>query len=177
IRINNASTNYITLHFNQFETIADEDYLYFYNATQLNNPTLIGQISGNHTGEDFTFNTRYLTIVFETSDKNSAPGWQLNYSSGYSSVEEPSKTNDLWTLFPNPAQDYFTITSSSQEIATSKTTVTIYSSDGKLMQKQPLTNESTNIDISSYQTGIYIVEISNNKGYLQHLKLIKTNNF
>jgi len=73
-----------------------------------------------------------------------------------------------YKIFPNPASDYVTITSSqAAPIASYK----LYSITGQLLQEgQPVQHR---IDVSTLKTGIYLIQVSDQDGGLSTLKLVK----
>ena len=83
------------------------------------------------------------------------------------SVNELAQQN-LFNVFPNPAQDYISITSSST--ISEKDTVTILSAMGQTVLSIPYV--TTPIDISSLANGIYSVHLSNNTLNISPKKLI-----
>jgi hypothetical protein len=77
------------------------------------------------------------------------------------SVAEQPKVDDI-QIFPNPAQDYFTLLTPKDY---SKAEVAIYSVQGHLVSKQtlPLTN-NTRVDLDGLSNGLYSVLLTNTDG-------------
>jgi len=71
-----------------------------------------------------------------------------------------------FAIFPNPVQDKLSIR------INETSTVKIYSIIGKLIDTFQLKN-STEIDVSTYKKGVYILEISNQQNLKKTLKFIK----
>jgi hypothetical protein len=93
-------------------------------------------------------------------------GWVYNGGGGYayttlctpSGIKNIHTTNQL-NIYPNPAQNNFTIETSSAE----KQNVLVYDINGKQVLAQTI-NGNTNIDISNFNAGVYNVSITNNIG-------------
>ena len=66
--------------------------------------------------------------------------------------------NSVVSLFPNPTKDFVTLT-----MTASNATVTVVDAQGKLLQSINVVNGGT-IDLSSYETGIYIFSIKTENG-------------
>jgi hypothetical protein len=62
-------------------------------------------------------------------------------------------------VYPNPASDYIKVTTAIDE----KTTLRIVSIDGRILKTLPLVSEQTLVDIKTLVSGVYIVEIKNQK--------------
>jgi hypothetical protein len=71
-------------------------------------------------------------------------------------------------VFPNPAKDVITITSSEKNY-----TINIYDISSRKIFSTINPNESTNIDISSFSEGIYYIELIKDNTTLYHQKFIK----
>ncbi len=69
--------------------------------------------------------------------------------------------NSAIKIFPNPTSDQIEITSREMY------ELNILSLDGKQMHRAILDQDSYQLDLSSYKTGIYILELINNKGVMR----------
>ena len=69
-------------------------------------------------------------------------------------------------LFPNPATNTLTLNLSQQQ-GLQNATVSIYDIQGKQLLQQSITEAQTQIDISSFAKGIYIVKLQTDKEILQ----------
>ena len=99
----------VTVHFTKFETEENKDFLYIYDFGK-NQKTLLLTLSGTHTGESYTFDTRTLSLIFETNERNPFDGWELSYTAGYVGVNElQSEKETKLRVFPNPAKNQLTI--------------------------------------------------------------------
>jgi hypothetical protein len=62
-------------------------------------------------------------------------------------------------VYPNPASDYIKVTTAIDE----KTILRIVSIDGRILKTLPLVSEQTLVDIKTLVSGVYIIEIKNQK--------------
>jgi hypothetical protein len=62
-------------------------------------------------------------------------------------------------IYPNPAQDFIKVITEIDE----KTTLRILSLDGRILKTLPLISKQSLIDIKSLNSGVYIIEIMNQK--------------
>lgn len=68
---------------------------------------------------------------------------------------------DNLRMFPNPSSDIITITNDNSII----TNIDVIDTTGKLViKKSNLNNKETNMDISSLQSGVYLIRVSTSKG-------------
>jgi photosystem II stability/assembly factor-like uncharacterized protein len=70
-------------------------------------------------------------------------------------IEKPALTNSL-NIYPNPASDIITI--ETPEIS-HQSFLSIYNLNGQELRKQNISESKTIIDISNYNTGLYIVKV------------------
>jgi flagellar hook-basal body complex protein FliE len=76
------------------------------------------------------------------------------------------------SVFPNPANDVLTISLSDFK-ETRNTTVSVYSIEGRLLLTENLLKDKTNIDISGFAKGIYLMQVRSNDESMKGLKFIK----
>ena len=81
------------------------------------------------------------------------------------SINEVQNKASFYTIFPNPTTQFITI-DSDQSVEKIK----LYSIDGKLLLTTKKTN---NIDISTFHSGMLIVEVYMDNGEIVHSKLLK----
>jgi hypothetical protein len=74
-------------------------------------------------------------------------------------------------LFPNPATNRITISSDSEQ-GIAGTTYSVYSADGRVMSSGLVSSNQFNLNISSFQRGIYFVKIGEDAGK-QILRFVK----
>jgi hypothetical protein len=81
---------------------------------------------------------------------------------GYNST---SPNGDL-TIYPNPSKAMITVTLNTSSIASDVASADIYNTSGKLIEHKAVGSNSFTHDISSYQLGVYIIELKNKNGDL-----------
>ncbi|GEQ87154.1 hypothetical protein ULMS_26620 [Patiriisocius marinistellae] len=87
----------------------------------------------------------------------------------YLNVTEKQET--LFSLYPNPANDTVIITTKTS--MTEQLEINIYSMQGTQLQSQSgFVDESINIDVSTFATGVYFVSIKNDNGSVETHKMI-----
>ncbi|TDX82595.1 zinc-dependent metalloprotease [Epilithonimonas xixisoli] len=83
-------------------------------------------------------------------------------------VDDVEKSNSI-NVFPNPAVNYISIASPLVKI----NEVEIFASDGKLVKKANVQNETDKIDVKNLPSGTYYVRTYNGSGFVKSLKFIK----
>jgi hypothetical protein len=83
-------------------------------------------------------------------------------------VKENNSVESLFRMYPNPAGDLITISSSNGVVAQ------IFDNNGKLLRtEKELASKSGMLDVSALEKGIYFVRVFNTNGKSQTQKLIK----
>ena len=106
------------------------------------------QVSGT-TSNDFTSPVTYNVVA---EDGSTNQDWTVTVTVAPESVEE---LNANISIFPNPTYGVITIS------AKQNYSVTIFDITGKVIAKSEMENNTTDIDISNEQSGLYIILISN----------------
>lgn len=83
-------------------------------------------------------------------------------------VDDVEKGNSI-NVFPNPAVNYISIASPLVKI----NEVEIFASDGKLVKKANVKNETDKIDVKQLSLGTYYVRTYNESGFVKSMKFIK----
>ena len=147
-----AST--ITLHFLSFNTESTYDIVKV--ADPVSAITL-GTFSGSTIPADVTSTSGQMLVQFTTNTSNTADGWSAYYTSTTMGVEEYNSANEL-ALYPNP------VTGNLQIETPNKARIEILDIQGQLLTTLAANNGRTNIDVSSFPNGVYIVEVKTAKG-------------
>lgn len=153
----NAAT--ITLSFSEFNTEAGSDKLRVYN---LANQQLLGEYSGNDIPADITVPSGRAYVLFMTNSENTAPGWEISYSSTVTNVHDQDalQKNLQITCSPNPAEEWLRIEHRSK--TTQNMELSLVSADGKIIcvQKVITTPQKGDIlmDVARYTPGLYILK-------------------
>lgn len=78
-------------------------------------------------------------------------------------TEIPGETNELSIVsYPNPAHEIVTISTKGLN-STKPTWLFIYNVDGRLLFQQAITNDKTDVDISTFTKGIYLMQVRTNE--------------
>lgn len=158
---------YTTIRFNQFETEPDKDILYVYSE----NKELLMKLSGNLTGETYTFESGKIELVFETSAENTYPGWNFSYTTGNVDIDEP-EPGSCYSVAPNPASDFIDIRLNASFSSSGNEKASLYDTQGRLLTTSPLEEGVTRINTSSLSSGIYLLRIGE-AGRTETIKIIK----
>ncbi|BCY27615.1 LamG-like jellyroll fold domain-containing protein [Flavobacterium okayamense] len=75
--------------------------------------------------------------------------------------------DNILTVYPNPSNGVFSITSQQESL------VTVYDMIGKKVLSTKVSIGSSNLDLSNYANGIYLLTVTNQSGGLKTFKLIK----
>ncbi len=87
-----------------------------------------------------------------------------------SSITESGKESDKLTVFPNPAEDFLTLTFA-YEVPSG--TVSVADMKGREVLKTSFTGTQQNIDVSALQSGSYVISLGNEKGLLARKTFLK----
>jgi hypothetical protein len=88
-------------------------------------------------------------------------GYLTKYSQSGVGVDEPTDVTFL-EVFPNPAFGWVTVTCS--EDLQERSLIRVLDVDGKLMFENYFTGTTTQIDMSEYAAGVYLVQVQNENG-------------
>jgi hypothetical protein len=152
----------ISITFNEFNTAGEDDYLEIYN---LDNQTLLYKLYGQTNPGTLNFNTGKLYIVFVTDQQNSASGWDFSYSSSELTGLHEVILGLNVSVFPNPAYTQLQININDLN---SSYTLKLISVEGKLFFSEASQSQTgniiRNIDVSTFPRGIYVLQITSQKG-------------
>lgn len=114
-----------------------------------------------NTVQKVTFSVNELLLSFKTgtTDVYGLPTIQKLYFDTETSIDEttPASGSQL-SIYPNPANNSITVLN----IPKGTNTLFLYRSDGVLMMRQTVSNDSETIDISSLQSGLYFLTTAGN---------------
>lgn len=142
---------------------------------------------GNASGSGGTVSYSVGQVMYNTftgTNGSVAEGVQQPYEiSVVTGIEEAKDINLLLTAFPNPTDDYLTLEIqsivqtqdfASQEVKT-QYFASLYDLNGKLLQKIPITNQQTRIDMNNLAPATYFLKVSVQTQYFasQELKIFK----
>lgn len=107
-----------------------------------------------------------------TSNTMAGPRASLLNANGCSSavlgINEVEKANSI-TIFPNPTTEYVSIASPLVKINEAE----IFNSEGRLVRKVFIKNETDKINVKDFAAGVYYVRTYSDKQFVKSLKFIK----
>ena len=86
-------------------------------------------------------------------------------------VEEFENQNSLVKIYPNPVSNYLNINIDRR--IQGEFVFRLFLSNGKLIEKNRFQENNFRIDMVNYPTGIYIYEITDNKGFSEQGRIVK----
>lgn len=169
IQVPNAE--YVVLNFTRLNTEPGLDRILVYEGTN-ENGRLLADISG------FTVPTTPIVaagnsmfIWFVTDDMSAAFGWEANYTSWLTSIDETNKVK--LSVAPNPASDYLNLTF--ENISNENVNLTIFNINGQkvLSESFNVNNNTHKLDISNLSAGVYSLEVKTENTILRREKIVK----
>jgi len=79
---------------------------------------------------------------------------------GFTSIQNPGLHSNIVFIYLNPANDKITI---EDRVPAKKRHVYMYNIQGQLLLQQAMTQEQTELDISAFANGFYILKLTNNE--------------
>ncbi|MEO0341389.1 MAG: T9SS type A sorting domain-containing protein [Bacteroidota bacterium] len=128
-----------------------------------------GQFIKNDQVGSFTWT---IGELFTTTFKNEGTltqGFQQGYNIVITDVQTFGKESIQFTIYPNPAIDRFFVEPSEWRL---KTPARLYNLVGQPLQ-QLMISGKTEVDLSNYPSGIYLLEIKNSEGLPSLFKIQK----
>jgi hypothetical protein len=100
----------------------------------------------------------------------------ITYSAPVTIGYNSSSPNGGLNIYPNPAKSMITVTLTTSSTVAQVATADIYNTSGTLIAHKVVNSNSFTNDVSSYQLGVYIIELKNNNGVLVgKSKFVKVN--
>jgi hypothetical protein len=129
-------------------------------------------------GSEYTANSQKLSWTIGEVIINSHTANEVTLNQGFhqsAMVITSIETNIDFTIevsaFPNPRVNKLTVTHTDAE--SERLTYTVYSIKGNCKATGVLSSTTTEIDFSSFSVGIYILQITDYKGNVNRLKIVK----
>ena len=105
-------------------------------------------------------------VALYEDGKTSVPVVKLNGAGD--GVEETTFAENTFNIYPNPAKDYVKV--SGDDI----NTISVYNSLGALVERIDVENNTTLIDLSGYNSGVYFINVEQNNGVSTTQKMVVT---
>ena len=124
--------------------------------------------SGDVALNDYLMDGVYLGFKYTSTDADAAT-WELDsfLVFGYIHVGIGDNTTSQISIYPNPATDFVSINTNLQS------NVEIYSTSGQLVLNANLISGVNKLNISSLQSGVYVVKVNSSNGDTFTSKLIR----
>ena len=122
------------------------------------------EVSLNNSCESTLRQAGYPNSVLTTVVKSKS-NIRNNRQSAVAIKNQPLKNNDL-KVYPNPATNTITIELSNLQHSNLQPTITIESMLGQLLYQSKHNQNRSNIDISNFQSGVYLVKVLTEEGLM-----------
>ncbi|WP_040396291.1 CBM96 family carbohydrate-binding protein [Aquimarina agarilytica] len=133
--------------------------------SDLNKSNFVTLIIEMESGNDVSFASK--------ESGNNGPKLTITYTESTLSINTPDVDNEVRaSIFPNPTTDYISINSANSSKLKS---IKVFNLNGILLQGISNTqiNNETNIDLSNYSNGIYLISLQDAKNNIKIIKVIK----
>jgi len=144
----------------EYDNSCDYDWLKIYNG-ETTSAQLMGKYCGNNSPGTVIASNDLGALTFEFhSDQNvNKAGWIANISCDSNvGINEVQIFNTL-KIFPNPVTSGNIFVQSSETIKS----ILIFNSLGQIMFENKFNNKLTNIELSGYKSGVYLVKVKTDK--------------
>jgi hypothetical protein len=126
-------------------------------------PAIANNTAANKITSTYTRPSSGTSILWAVVDADS-----FKSNSDGLSIKSLSAAHNSFKIYPNPSQGILFIEGIQQDIA-----VKILGLQGQLIETAKLSANNSSINISHYPQGIYLLQIENEKGGIEHYKIIK----
>ncbi|MEJ5049078.1 M12 family metallo-peptidase [Chryseobacterium culicis] len=166
------SNSKLTLYFSEFNLENFKDFMYVYNGPTAGSPLFPNgnNLTGTLPPGPFvsTDPTGAITVEFFSNEYGTGNGWNAGFLCKFLGVEDIETNNNTVSIYPNPAKTMIII-SSKENLKSYK----IFDEAGRLVTSaSSLKGSKTEINLSSIQTGNYVISIETEKQTINK-KLIK----
>lgn len=126
-------------------------------------PAIANNTAANKITSTYTRPSSGTSILWAVVDADS-----FKSNSDGLSIKSLSAAHNSFKIYPNPSQGILFIEGIQQDIA-----VKILGLQGQLIETVKLSANNSSINLSHYPQGIYLLQIENEKGGMEHYKIIK----
>jgi len=156
----------ITITFNYFETEEGKDLVKIYNSETVK---LVATLSGKYTKDNLpviTVPSGKAMVTFNSSYAINAKGFELNYTSTTTAIEEQNQAVEALAVFPNPVSSDLNITFFTHN--NDNINIEIYNLTGQNMYHERLTDFAGNyhkiINTELLSQGVYFLKVTSSNG-------------
>lgn len=143
--------------------------------TELQAQTAVTATGGNASGSGGSVSYSVGQVAYQThtgTNGSVAEGVQQPYEiSVVTAIEEAKGINLSVTAYPNPTNDYLTL--SIDELDISNFSYQLYDMNGKLLQNEKITSNQTSITMSNLVPATYFVKVIKGNKEVKTFKIIK----
>lgn len=167
------SAKSITLHFNEFSTYDENDFIMIFN---LENNDLLYTLYGSSNPGTLFFNTSKLLLMFHSDAVDNAEGWNLDYTSSTLTGTEPAREIFNLSVYPNPANESLKITAFG--LGNQPVSLGLFDANGKkaLALNTRIVNQKLDeqLNVNDLPEGVYVLQlitesqVINRKVVIQH---------
>jgi hypothetical protein len=157
-------SNAIAFHINAMDIEPGHDFLHFYRNT-VSEANYMMSLTGHITDSSFVVDANRLMLVFETDERVTGSGFSIDYTGGFTGVEDYEET---WVhAYPNPVADRLTLNA-----ATPIRSVEIRNTENRTIRFETPHSESATLLTNSLSPGIYFLVIRTDDSVITR-KIIK----
>lgn len=153
----------VTLSFTSFNTEAQSDDVKIYDGeSQELLATYSGSFSPSNLPDPVTSQSGKMIIIFHSGPSVNSAGWDAEYSSILTGVDNDKISDDEFIVFPNPATQRINIKTPTDY--SGMFNIEILSLEGKTQFIQTVNSISQNkqmsVDVSKFTSGIYLLKLT-----------------
>jgi hypothetical protein len=139
------------LHINRLDFEEGKDFLHFYNNAISESNHLLS-LTGQIYDTNIAVNARILLLVMETDESGTASGFDIDYEA--SNVGVSGYMTGNLNVFPNPTNDYVTISYSEP-----METIELFNADGRKILSETPNSEELRLSLLDLPAGFYMLTI------------------
>jgi hypothetical protein len=163
-----SGKGYLDICAGVFDTLGNLSWAKVYGNTAADEGSGIVAINGSY----YFTGSFHNTVDFDNYQLTSLGNWDIVTGKINppltTSISSPKSAVNGLNIYPNPTSNILII----EVDDFTSSVLEINSLEGKIIKKIPLTNKKTVIDISFLNSGIYLFQIHNNSGFINH-KVVK----
>lgn len=149
--------------------------LWLYGFVQAQESTLSTGGEATGSGGSVSYSIGQIAIQYKANDTISfSEGVQQPYEISLNGVDDYPSIVLHAQLYPNPTQWNTTLSIGDIDLITKGIYAKLYDGNGKLLDEITVASENTLIEMSTYASGTYFLNIFDQKSSLKNFKIVKT---
>ncbi|MBO4403477.1 MAG: C10 family peptidase [Bacteroidales bacterium] len=142
----------IRIHFTEFQTVQECDFLQFFDMND--SGRLLLSLSGELLQDsDFYLPSNFIYVLFESHEAPGLDGWSFDYTASLAAVGETEENG--WLLYPNPAHELLFIEREMPALGK----FTLLDAMGRILRSTVSGDEMVTIPIADLPDGIYFIRM------------------